>query len=138
AGTQVFPGEKMPGATRAEMQNKLKRQYRLRLVLTATVAAVLLVGMVLFLLAKGYYWDWKVETWVKEAASAWEDRRWPEALEALQRAHRKNREHPTVQSFLSRIASQGALTIRTQTEGLEIEVFPDVEAARQVDLRTAE
>jgi len=45
-------------------------------------------------------------------------------LEASQRAHRKDRENASVQSFMSRIASQGALTIRTQPEGLEMEIFP--------------
>jgi len=105
------------------MQNKLKRQYRLRLVLTATASAVLLVGMVLFLLAKAYYWDWKVETWVKEAASAWQYMKWPEALEALQRAHRRP-ENASVQELHSRIAIAGGPDHPDSAEGLEMEIFP--------------
>jgi hypothetical protein len=135
AGPQVFQAEKMPGATRAEIQKKLKRQYRFRLLVIAAAAAISLAGLGLYLLGRDVWEEYQVAKSVKEAESAWKDQRWPEALEALQLAHRKDREHPDVQRLISQIASQGALTIRTQPPDLEMELFPDDETARQVDLQ---
>jgi hypothetical protein len=138
AGPQVFLQEKMPEAVRAEVQKKLHRQYRFRLVLTGTVFAALLAGLALFLLGKAVYWDLQVKSWVADARVAWEEgpERMDEALGLLERARRQDREHPAVQALMAEVASQGALTIRTQPEGLEMELFPDEESARQLNLES--